>query len=129
MSQPEDQFPTTGPTRHNATDHGLQRMLDLPTELCCYIPKLLVKDKYFDTYYALLEHPEIGKLVYCNFHAQFRAIKRHRYLASQLQQILTTIALLSTHTKSPRSSGRIAQFLSALRCARNGNVDVPKTQL
>ena len=78
----------------DATDYGLQRMLGLPTELRFYILELLIIDKRFDAYCMLLEHPEIGGLVRCNFNAQFKAVKRHHYLASQLQQILKTTALL-----------------------------------
>lgn len=112
MLQQENEGPTAAPNSEDPTDHGLQRLLDLPTELRCYILEVLIKDKHFETYYTLLEHREVSDLVHCNFSAQFKAIKQHRYLASQLQQILTTTALLSTHTKSPRSSRRLAEFLN-----------------
>jgi len=55
------------PKSDDATDYGLQWMLDLPPELRCYILKLLIMDKHLDAYFTLLEHPEIGELVRCNF--------------------------------------------------------------
>ncbi|KAE8850912.1 hypothetical protein PTNB85_01328 [Pyrenophora teres f. teres] len=118
---------TVAPQSNDATDYGLQRILDLPTELRCYILELLILDKSFDAYYALLEHPEIGELVHCNFNTQFRAVKRHRYLASQLRQILTTTALLSTYTNNPYSYRRLNEFFESnlLGEGTSASVDTP----
>ena len=113
MLQHENAGPTAPPDPDDPTDYGLERMLDLPTELRCCMLELLIKDEHFEAYYTLLEHPEMGDLVRCNFAAQFKAIKQHRYLASQLQHILTTAALLSTHTNRPRSSEQLAGFLNS----------------
>ncbi|KAI0583278.1 hypothetical protein TUN199_09369 [Pyrenophora tritici-repentis] len=113
MSQDDNGYSTAASKSEDETDLGLQRMLDLPTELRCYILELLIVDKPFDAYFTLLEHPEIGELVCCNFNAQFKAIKRHRNLASQLQQILTTTALLSTHTNNLHTRRQLAEFLKS----------------
>jgi hypothetical protein len=74
--------------------------------------ELLVIDEQFEAYYTLLEHPEIGEVVRCNFNAQFRAIKRHSNLAGQLQQILTTTVILSAHTNKLRSH-ELGEFLAS----------------
>ncbi|KAI4933251.1 hypothetical protein J4E85_003656 [Alternaria conjuncta] len=60
--QHENAGATAPPDSANPTDYGLQRMLDLPTELRCCILELLIKDEFFEAYYTLLEHPEMGDL-------------------------------------------------------------------
>ncbi|KAF1844395.1 uncharacterized protein K460DRAFT_317928 [Cucurbitaria berberidis CBS 394.84] len=84
-------------------------MFDLPPELKCHILWYLFVNEGFDAYYTLLEHAEIGELLRCNFNQQFELIRRHHPLATQLQQILTTTALLSSH--KPHSSRQLAEFL------------------
>ncbi|KAG9191390.1 hypothetical protein G6011_09478 [Alternaria panax] len=116
LSQNENGGSTAAPKSEDVADHGLQRMLDLQTELRCYILELLIVEEQFDepldAYYTLLEHPEIGELVRCNFNAQFKALKRNRNLAGQLVQILTTTVLLSSHAKKLHSS-QLAEFLAS----------------
>ncbi|KAF7670739.1 hypothetical protein GT037_011190 [Alternaria burnsii] len=106
------QLPIVTPRFDNANGDGLHLMLDLPTELRCYILELLIIDEQFEAYYTLLEHPEIGEVVRCNFNAQFRAVKQHSNLAAQLQQILTTTVLISAHTNKLRSH-ELAEFLTS----------------
>jgi hypothetical protein len=118
VSQHQHRDSAAAPEPHDADYHGLQLMLDLPTELRCYILELLIIDKHFNVYYTLLEHPEIGDLVRCNFNAQFRAVIQNRYLASQLQQILTTTALLSTHTSNLCTRRQTAEFLTVTLSTR-----------
>jgi hypothetical protein len=96
---------------NDANDPDLQQMLDLPVELQCYILEILLDGNDFAAYYTLLEHPEIRELVRCNFTAQFAAIKRPRFLASEHQQTLTTTALLASHETIPRRSLELAEFL------------------
>jgi hypothetical protein len=105
-------LPIVTPGSDNATDGGLHLMLDLPTELRCYILELLITDGHTEAYHTLLEHPEVRELVRCNFNAQFRAVKRHSNLAGQLQQILATTVLLSAHTNKLRSH-ELAEFLAS----------------
>ncbi|KAH6876258.1 hypothetical protein BKA58DRAFT_438203 [Alternaria rosae] len=50
MLQQEDEGPTAAPNSEDPTDRGLQRLLDLPTELRCYILEVLIKDKHFETH-------------------------------------------------------------------------------
>jgi hypothetical protein len=67
VSQHQHGDSAAAPEPRDADYHGLQLMLDLPTELRCYILELIIINKHFDAYYTLLEHPEIGDLVRCNF--------------------------------------------------------------
>jgi hypothetical protein len=119
-------LPIVTPRSGDATDDGLRLMLDLPTELRCYILELLIIDEQFEAYYTLLEHPEIGEIVRCNFNAQFRAVKRHSNLAGQLQQILTTTVLLSAHTNKLRSH-ELGEFLASNLVDESPHVSVDST--
>ncbi|KAB2108446.1 hypothetical protein AG0111_0g2525 [Alternaria gaisen] len=116
-------LPIVTPGSDNATDGGLHLMLDLPTELRCYILELLITDGHTEAYHTLLEHPEVRELVRCNFNAQFRAVKRHSNLAGQLQQILTTTVLLSAHTNKLRPH-ELAEFLASNLVDENPHVSV-----
>ncbi|CAN9254723.1 unnamed protein product [Alternaria alternata] len=116
-------LPIVTPGSDNATDDGLHLMLDLPTELRCYILELLIIDGHFEAYNTLLEHPEVREVVRCNFNTQFRAVKRYNNLAGQLQQILTTTALLSAHTNKLRSH-ELAEFLANNLVDENPHVSV-----
>jgi hypothetical protein len=61
--------------------------------------------------------------VRCNFNTQFRAVKRYKNLAGQLQQILTTTVLLSAHTNRLRSH-ELAEFLANNLVDENPQVSV-----
>ncbi|CAN9266914.1 unnamed protein product [Alternaria alternata] len=116
-------LPIVTPGSDNATDDGLHLMLDLTTELRCYILELLIIDGHFEAYNTLLEHPEVREVVRCNFNTQFRAVKRYNNLAGQLQQIPTTTALLSAHTNKLRSH-ELAEFLANNLVDENPHVSV-----
>lgn len=85
-------------------------MLSLPPELKCHLLGFLIVSEGFEAYYTLLEHPEMGECLRCNFNQQFKLIKQHRPLRIQLQQILITTALL--FADKPRSSRQLAKLLS-----------------
>ncbi|RYN29229.1 hypothetical protein AA0112_g7391 [Alternaria arborescens] len=118
-----NKVPIAAPRSGDATDDGLRLMLDLPTELRCYILELLIIDGHSEAYNTLLEHPEVREVVRCNFNTQFRAVKPYNNLAGQLQQILTTTALLSTHTNRLRSH-ELAKFLANNLVDENPHVSV-----
>jgi hypothetical protein len=123
MSHNGNKVPIAAPRSGDATDDGLRLMLDLPTELRCYVLELLIIDGHSEAYNTLLEHPEVREVVRCNFNTQFRAVKRYNNLAGQLQQIVATTVLLSAHTNKLRSH-ELAEFLANNLVDENPHVSV-----